>query len=307
MTLHETEFSSTAPCIFGEILYDCFPDGHEVLGGAPLNVAWHLQGFGYSPLVISRVGKDDLGQRALNTLRSWGMATRGIQEDATHPTGTAEVRIHDGHHTFELVANRAYDHISVDSALQATSGRSIELLYHGTLALRGLPSAHALEVLLETTGSPIFLDINLRAPWWKLETVEAILRRARWAKVNEDELAILDASSASSKPQQAAAELVHRNELDWLIVTLGSAGAFLIDAQDHIFETQPVSTESPVDTVGAGDAFSSVAIAGLFRGWSHESILSRASDFATQICMRRGAIPNDPQLYKDTRESWLKT
>ena len=32
--------------IFGEVLFDTFPDGTAVLGGAPFNVAWHLQGFG---------------------------------------------------------------------------------------------------------------------------------------------------------------------------------------------------------------------------------------------------------------------
>jgi len=32
--------------IFGEVLFDQFPDGQQVLGGAPFNVAWHLQAFG---------------------------------------------------------------------------------------------------------------------------------------------------------------------------------------------------------------------------------------------------------------------
>jgi len=31
--------------IFGEVLFDHFPDGSRVLGGAPFNVAWHLQAF----------------------------------------------------------------------------------------------------------------------------------------------------------------------------------------------------------------------------------------------------------------------
>jgi fructokinase len=28
--------------VFGEVLFDYFPDGSRVLGGAPFNVAWHL-------------------------------------------------------------------------------------------------------------------------------------------------------------------------------------------------------------------------------------------------------------------------
>ena len=43
--------------IFGEVLFDDFPDG-AVLGGAPFNVAWHLQAFGLHPVMISRTGND---------------------------------------------------------------------------------------------------------------------------------------------------------------------------------------------------------------------------------------------------------
>ena len=50
------------PLIFGEVLFDRFPDGSIVLGGAPFNIAWHLQAFKQSPLFISRVGDDPLGQ-----------------------------------------------------------------------------------------------------------------------------------------------------------------------------------------------------------------------------------------------------
>ena len=39
----------TQPLIFGEVLFDQFEDGSSVLGGAPFNVAWHLQAFGMQP------------------------------------------------------------------------------------------------------------------------------------------------------------------------------------------------------------------------------------------------------------------
>ena len=53
------------PVILGEVLFDRFPDATEVLGGAPFNVAWHLQGFGAAPLFVSRVGADAAGERYL--------------------------------------------------------------------------------------------------------------------------------------------------------------------------------------------------------------------------------------------------
>jgi len=44
-----TQPLTDSPVLFGEILFDRFPDGREVLGGAPFNVAWHLRGFGLDP------------------------------------------------------------------------------------------------------------------------------------------------------------------------------------------------------------------------------------------------------------------
>ena len=61
------------PVVIGEVLFDCFPDGSTVLGGAPFNVAWHLQAFGLRPLVVTRVGDDALGERVLTTMESWRM------------------------------------------------------------------------------------------------------------------------------------------------------------------------------------------------------------------------------------------
>ncbi|MES9966998.1 MAG: carbohydrate kinase, partial [Sedimenticola sp.] len=49
-------------CIFGEVLFDIFPGDERVLGGAPFNVAWHLQAFQAEPLFISRIGNDPLGR-----------------------------------------------------------------------------------------------------------------------------------------------------------------------------------------------------------------------------------------------------
>ena len=60
------------PLIVGEVLFDVFPDGSRVLGGAPFNVAWNLCALGADPLLISRVGTDvpeawgDWKERAIN-------------------------------------------------------------------------------------------------------------------------------------------------------------------------------------------------------------------------------------------------
>ena len=89
---------SERPIIFGEVLYDCFPDGQAVLGGAPFNVAWHLQGFGLNPLFISRVGDDPLGhlinQMVLPATNRASMSPRSqpvLLPDASTPSGTTSL------------------------------------------------------------------------------------------------------------------------------------------------------------------------------------------------------------------------
>jgi fructokinase len=49
--------------VFGEALVDQFPD-RVVMGGAPFNVARHLAGLGFSPLMITRIGADPAGEDA---------------------------------------------------------------------------------------------------------------------------------------------------------------------------------------------------------------------------------------------------
>ena len=95
MTLNETNTTIASIIIFGEVLWDCFPDGRRVLGGAPFNVAWSLEGFGRKPLFVSSVGEDDDGLGIKSQMRAHGLSLAGLQ---THPevrTGEVHVTIKD--------------------------------------------------------------------------------------------------------------------------------------------------------------------------------------------------------------------
>ena len=118
---------SDRPVIFGEVLFDRFPDGTSVLGGAPFNVAWHLKALGLGPLFVTRVGKDRLGGRILAAMEAWGMDTRGVQEDPDHPTGTVEVWVENGEPSYEIAMPSAWDLIDAEK-LPAADDPGI--LYH---------------------------------------------------------------------------------------------------------------------------------------------------------------------------------
>jgi len=300
---------SRRPAIFGEILFDHFPDGSAVLGGAPFNVAWNAQGLGLSPLVISRIGEDEDGGRILKAMSDWNMDSGGVQRDARHPTGSVEVRLDNGSPTFEIKPDQAYDHIELEPARAAMGDASYHLLYHGTLALRSAISRETLRRLRASTGLDVFLDVNLRAPWWSRDLVEESLDAARWVKLNDHELeTIAQQSIETANELRRQCERLRANlELELLIVTAGAQGAYISDATGRWFAAAPVSHEAVKDTVGAGDAFSSVCILGLARGWPPEQILERAVRFASDVCRIRGATTFDRALYTRRLETWKKS
>src|SRR6187431_2540546 len=106
--------------IFGEVLADIFPD-KTVLGGAPFNVARHLQAFGLRPVLISRVGQDALHDKLLQEMHRLEMDLSGLQTDATYPTGHVKVLLtEDGNHQFDILQDQAYDHIQASAVQQVT-------------------------------------------------------------------------------------------------------------------------------------------------------------------------------------------
>ena len=294
------------PLVFGEVLYDRFPDGSTVLGGAPFNVAWHLQGFGLAPTFISRVGDDELGERIIATMTAWGMDTLGIQKDETHPTGRVVVSIHNNEPSFEIVSEQAYDFIDAALVEKLLREEHYGLAYHGSLIARNPPARTALDAL-RLANFPLFVDVNLRRPWWQQEWLDDALRQARWAKVNEHELRILSkqVDIPDFNIKVGAEELRRVCDLEMLVVTQGAAGALIL-SNDLLIETAPGDVGEIVDTVGAGDAFSAVTIVGLLRKWPLEVLARRAVDFAAAVCRMRGATASDRDLYRNCLRKWAE-
>ncbi|MEE9345802.1 MAG: carbohydrate kinase [Methylococcales bacterium] len=284
------------PVIFGEVLFDHFPDDSLILGGAPFNVAWHLQAFGVEPLFISRVGDDELGRRIQSSMQDWGMDTSGLQIDSRYPTGTVEIEIDNGEPSYEIVINQAYDFIDANQLAEIIDG---SLLYQGSLALRNPESRNALEELRTKLDLPVFVDVNLRAPWWDKDTVSLQLEAARWAKLNGEEL--YELSPVDGEMETQAKALQEACELSLLIVTLGEKGALARTAEGVFYHIEPEAHTPVVDAVGAGDAFTSVILLGLLSGWDLDKSLERAQLFASAVVGIRGATPTHKIFYKPFR------
>lgn len=293
------------PVIFGEVLFDEYADGNRHIGGAPFNVAWHLQGFQQRPLFLSRIGQDEDGELVFMAMRQWGMDGIGVQIDPAHPTGKVRVIHNDGEVLFKIEDEQAYDYISSVLSAGVVRDRPISMLYAGTLALRHEQSRKTFNTLCIENDLRRFVDLNLRAPWWQAETVKKLLQGANWVKVNEFELkTLIKRDILSDTDLRMAADIFRRSyAIENLFVTRADKGACYC-AHETWLSRKATAINGYVDPVGAGDAFSAVCIVGIEKGWSNSQILERATQFAERICMQQGASDNNQALYAEFLNMW---
>lgn len=289
---------------FGETLVDQFRD-RNVLGGAPFNVACHLGALGAHPVLVTRAGKDALGDQLVQAMSERGLDLRGVQRDPARPTGRVKVTETVRGHAFDILSDQAYDHIHASLARMVGLSLHPQMVYFGTLSQRG-DSRRALRELLGTVDACAFLDVNLRDPWVDADTLRWSLQQARVAKLNEDELDRIGDLFAldGATPQARAAVLLSGFELQRVVVTRGPAGAWTLDAAGRIESVDGMPLEQVVDTVGAGDGFSAVFMLGMLQGWSLADQLARADAFARALCGIRGAVPASQDFYRPFIRDW---
>lgn len=297
--------------LFGEILADVFPD-RVVPGGAPFNVACHLRGLGRRPLLLSRLGADAIGDRAMALARRVGLDLSGLRVDDAHPSGEVRVSLDgQGGHAFDILPDRAYDHIRAADlrGLLDSLPRQGQPIYFGSLAQRQAESRDALACLLGTPGlGARFFDVNLRAPWSGREQVLDSLARTQWLKVNDGELGILAGWLGWHQVAEGElpARLATRFGLERVLVTRGASGAWLW--QDGVlYRHEGGAPPQLVDTVGAGDAFAAVSLLGFMADWPPALLLTRADALARAVCGLRGALPEDGSFYRPFLDAWAPT
>lgn len=291
--------------VFGEVLWDIFPDGPR-LGGAPFNVAAHLHRLGVPVAFLSRIGKDELGERTMRAIETIGLDASWVQQDSERPTGKVQVTPGANGNTFHIESDQAYDYIEpiTDEAFL----EEIEVMYFGTLARRSATGRAALRTMLSGTSATRFADLNLRGPWFDRELVEETMHHCTVAKISDEELVALAALLGLPRVDGTlglALELAHRHHLSSITVTQGADGAFVVEPKDQITKAAELPPlENVADTVGAGDAFSAVMILGHLRRWTTPQMMDRANAFARAICEVPGAIPEDDSIHRKFAAEW---
>jgi fructokinase len=285
--------------VIGEILFDIFP-AYRRLGGAPFNVAFHLKHFGLPVRFFSRVGADPEGEEIRKFLADNDFRLDDIQFDSQHPTGKVQVLLDEkGIPQFDIVAEVAYDHLEADTNTVAALGDGVGMIYFGTLIQRTESGRRTLQHLLNRRNprTQCFYDVNLRPKCYSGPAVQESLRQADHVKLSAQELTVLqDMFGWKAAPSEGVRRLMETNGLKTVSLTRGEAGSELFTAAGH-FTAPAIEAADVVDTVGAGDGYAAVLIAGLLQGWRPERMLQQATEFAKRICEIEGAIPTDASFY----------
>ena len=271
---------NTTITAFGEILWDLLPSG-PVVGGAPFNFTHRVHELGNRGMMISRVGEDEYGQRAVAKMQELGLTTDFIQRDEQHPTGTVDVYWDENREPdYTIIPNVAYDHITHNESLSALMQQS-DCLCFGTLAQRHEDSRNTLHTLFDQfAGQYILYDINLRKNTYSLPVIRDSLTRANVLKLNEDEVKVLaqmlewpDASLTAVGPK-----LIEQEGLEYCVITLGERGVLAFSDQGEQVYV-PTFQTNVVDPIGAGDAFT----AGLVHSLLQKHSLVQACRFGNAL------------------------
>lgn len=278
---------------FGEVLWDII-DGIPHLGGAPFNLAAHLSKMGASSCLISSVGDDDLGRRALISARDHGIDTAVIRIHPSLPTGTVNVRLSgEGVPDFTIHGPAAWDEIELnDKEISKIAEHGCDALCLGTLAQRSLKNREELARLFEALTPPIvFYDVNIRQNYYDREWIEQSLMRSDVVKLNDDEARLLSSMFFDADPDERrfAVRLCESFSIQCLCITRGERGAAVYG--NGRFTEIPGGPVHVADTVGAGDAFSAGFLYSRLRGHDIEESASFAVRIGSFVASKAGAVP----------------
>ncbi len=278
---------------FGEVLWDGF-GAEKKAGGAPMNVAMHLLQQQIPVNMITRIGKDDLGDELFTYLQEQQFPTQLIQRDPELPTCLVTVELDEKQQAKYIIPKPvSWDNIQPENTL-LKEAFPFDVIVYGSLACRSETSFNTLLKLLEKQAYKIF-DVNLRPPHFTMEVIETLARKADMVKMNEEEILFLSLKNEQVLPVETQMKaFAARYQTETVCVTLGEHGSIVLHQRQ--FYRHPGFKVKVADTVGAGDSFLATFIAGLLNDLPMEEILVNASAIGAFVAGSYGANPvYDPE------------
>jgi ribokinase len=224
------------------------PDFRIGCGGKGANQAVAAARLGAEVVMVSKVGDDAFADTSLANFRRFGIDTTHVGRVAGVSSGVAPIFVEPSGENSILIVKGANGHLlpaDVDAAAADLATCDLILLqlevpletvYHTIEFAR----ARGIETVLNPApAAPLDLDV---------------VTKVTFLTPNQTELALLTGLPVASEADAVAAarSLVDKG-IRCVVVTLGSAGALVVEAAG-VSRVPPVKV-TPKDTTGAGDAF----------------------------------------------------
>jgi len=313
----------------GELLWDVLPQGSRLggvpidrssstgfLGGAPANFAVMAGRLGNHAVLLSRIGRDDLGRQAIAQLDPLPVDASFVETDPAHETGKVTVQFDNNQPSYTIHHPAAWDFLELSDEWVRLAERADALCF-GSLAQRSLESRQTIQTLAAQASSRSIrvFDVNLRAPFYSSEVIQESLELATVMKMNDAEvpqvLSLLglpggEAGAECDLPTEflrAGAErlLSEFPTLQLVAVTCGAHGSLLVTRSE--WHRHPGHPAQVVDTIGAGDAFTAALTHFMLRGAGLAVLNEAGNRWGSWIASQSGAMPPLPDAVRSEIEA----
>ena len=271
---------------FGEIIWDVY-ETEKFIGGAPLNLAAHCSKQGGDSFMLSAVGNDNLGKRALEEVKGFNVKTDFISVNQEKETGKCIVTLNkNGVPSYNVLTDVAYDYIKTPDNIK---NLEFDVFCFGTLALRSKKNLETVKSILKNGNiKKIYCDINIRPPFFSDGTIIFALENANILKISDEELHFVSESCGLKELKDIAEK--HKN-LEFILLTQGEKGATVYDCKNKIAYTENAPKVEVKSTVGAGDSFGATFICEYFKTNDIKKSLKKATEISAFVVSKKEAIP----------------
>jgi ribokinase len=259
-----------------------------VAGGKGANQAVAAARLGAKVTLIARIGRDDLGDRALAGLQREHINVDHVSRDREARSGVALITVaDDGENSITVApgANASMKPVHVRRAHRAFSGCGPLLVQLET----PIDTVTAAVELARRSGMPVILN---PAPAQRLP--ESLLRKVSILTPNETEAELLTGIRVADDASAAqAAEALRASGIATVIITMGARGAFVVAADGA--RLVPGFKVKTLDTTAAGDVFNAALATALAEGKLLQDAVIFANAAAALSVTRAGAQPSAPR------------
>ena len=259
-------------------------------GGKGCNQAIAIARLGGKVNFISKIGKDDYGQLALNTLNQNNIDTSTIIQSSSHQTGVAGIMVdkQTGKNAINVITG-APSTLNINEL-----NKNIDKIKNSKIFLTQLeiPKEVTLHSLKTAKENKVLTILN---PAPASEISKEFFNNIDYFTPNETEAEFYTGIKITNEKEAKEASIKLLNlGLKKVIITLGKKGLFYSDGNEDIYlKAIPVKA---IDTTGAGDAFNGGLAFALSQNKSIKNALNLANEVAGLSTTKLGAGNSMPLL-----------